>query len=81
MNSEKQKILIFFKLNSFSVMCLLLGIVLNIAGGFLSRVFSFPIWLNNVGTLLTAIQFGPIAGAVTAGISGAAAASAVQNLN
>lgn len=63
------KNIILFKLNKYSVLTMMLAIVIDILGGYIANRFNFPIWFDTVGTLMVAIQFGPIAGAFIGGIS------------
>ena len=61
---ESLKKIVFFKINKYSIITILLAIVINIAGGKVAGVLGLPIWFDTVGTMLVAIKFGPIAGAL-----------------
>lgn len=45
----------------FTVMC----IFINYAGKVLADILTLPIWLDSVGTVLSAYVFGPVCGAIT----------------
>ena len=47
----------------------LFAIALNILGKHLSVTFNLPIWMDNMGTFVCAMELGPIAGAIVAAIS------------
>ncbi|MCR5213295.1 MAG: diguanylate cyclase [Eubacterium sp.] len=51
-----------FKVNRYSLFCIIAGYVLNIGGYYASQSLKLPIWFDTVGTMFAAIQFGPIAG-------------------
>ena len=63
------KKIIFFKINRYSIITILLAIVINLALGKLAGTLDLPIWFDTVGTMMVAIHYGPIAGAFVGGIS------------
>ncbi len=71
MNSKKQylKEIFLFKLNKCSIVTMLASILINIGGRVLASALHLPIWLDTTGTIVVSIQFGPIAGIITAILS------------
>ena len=47
-----------------------LAVAINIVGSKLALLFSLPVFLDSIGTMLAAITLGPIAGALTALVGG-----------
>ena len=54
-----------FKLKPVNVLIIVLGIFIDLFGGWVAKSLSLPIWLDSVGTFLSAVLLGPIAGAVS----------------
>lgn len=54
-----------FDLNAKKIAIILLGTVLNILGSLLADALKLPIWLDSVGTFLSAVLIGPVGGAVS----------------
>ena len=52
------------------MLCLVIGIAINLIGYFLSGWLSLPIWGDVVGTIFAAIILGPLAGMVVGCMSG-----------
>ena len=52
-----------------SIGLILLGIVINLAGRKLAQRLSLPFWMDSIGTLTAAISLGPLAGALTGGLT------------
>ena len=52
-----------FKLKPVNVLIIVLGIFIDLFGGWVAKSLSLPIWLDSVGTFLSAVLLGPIAGA------------------
>ena len=61
--------LVFFHVNLYSIMTILLGILIDMGGHYLSVWLEPPLWLDLIGTMVVAIQFGPLAGAFTGTVS------------
>ena len=61
--------IVFFKLNLYSILSILGGILIDMGGHYLVEMLNPPLWLDLVGTMMVAIQFGPIAGAFTGTVS------------
>ncbi len=51
-----------FKINAYSIITMLFAVGINVVGGKLANSCNFPIWFDTVGTMMVAIQFGPLAG-------------------
>ncbi|MCR5054861.1 MAG: hypothetical protein K6A69_08460, partial [Lachnospiraceae bacterium] len=60
-----------FPINTLTVGVLLFSIVLNLGGRKLASVLTLPFWLDTVGTLLSAVLYGPLAGMIVAIFSNA----------
>ena len=56
-------------MNLFSIMCILLGILIDMGGHYLARWLEPPFWLDVIGTMAVAILLGPLAGAFTGTMS------------
>ncbi|MBR1854621.1 MAG: response regulator [Lachnospiraceae bacterium] len=54
-----------FPVNAGSIALILLGTVIDIVGRTLAKLLFLPIWLDSVGTFLTAVLLGPVAGALS----------------
>ena len=63
------KEIIFFKVTRYFVMTMLTSLLINYAGYVVAHFFKLPFWLDTIGTMVAAIEFGPIAGALIGGIS------------
>ena len=63
-NLSALKKVLFFKITRYSIASLIIGFAINIAGGYISDFLKLPIWFDTVGTIMVAIQFGPIAGSL-----------------
>ena len=63
-NDKNLKELIFFKVNKYSVISMLAAIAINLAGHYGMGYVSLPFWLDTIGTMFAAIQFGPLAGVI-----------------
>ncbi|MBR1700339.1 MAG: response regulator [Lachnospiraceae bacterium] len=57
-----------FPVTKSNIALIVLGVLINYGGRFLAAKLSLPFWLDAVGTFLTAILLGPIAGAITGGM-------------
>ncbi|MBP5262029.1 MAG: diguanylate cyclase [Clostridiales bacterium] len=68
-NDKNLKELIFFKVNKYSVISMLAAIAINLAGHYGMGYVSLPFWLDTIGTMFAAIQFGPLAGVIVGAIS------------
>ncbi len=55
-----------FPINTLTVGVLLFSFVLNLGGRKLASVLALPFWLDTVGTLLSAVLYGPFAGMLVA---------------
>ncbi len=58
-----------FKLNLRHIVLIIIGIATNYAGRYIADLFDLPLWLDSVGTFVTAILLGPLAGAICGGLS------------
>ena len=67
---KELKQLIFFKLNAKNLIWMCVSVLINMSGLFLASYFDLPVWLNNIGTIMTAIQLGPVAGLAVGALSG-----------
>lgn len=54
-----------FKLTIPNVLIILLGTVINLFGRWMAAKLVLPIWLDSVGTFLSAVMLGPVAGALS----------------
>ncbi|MBO4336475.1 MAG: ECF transporter S component, partial [Lachnospiraceae bacterium] len=57
-----------FKPSPANIMLILLGAGINIFGRYFAKALVLPVWLDSVGTFLTAVLLGPIAGAISGAI-------------
>lgn len=55
--------------NTFKLVIMALGVVFNIAGGFIAVGLKLPIYLDTIGTFMSAFFFGPIAGILTGAVT------------
>ena len=62
---KKKKIPWLFAPTPVNLMLILLGVIVNLIGRFFAGSYTLPFWLDTVGTLIVAIQLGPVAGAFT----------------
>ena len=67
-NKESARSRWTFPLTKANIGLIVLGVLINYSGRFLAAKLNLPFWMDAVGTFLTAIQLGPIAGAVTGGM-------------
>ncbi|MCR5148600.1 MAG: hypothetical protein K6C35_06485 [Eubacterium sp.] len=51
-----------FKVNKISILIILFAIFVDVVGCVFASSVSIPFWLDSIGTMTTAIQFGPVAG-------------------
>jgi diguanylate cyclase (GGDEF) domain len=63
------KKLVSMRVNRYSIIAMICCIIINIVGQIIFRKLNFPIWLDTIGTMVIAIQFGPIAGAIVGTLS------------
>ena len=68
MDKEKMIKRCFFKLTWKSILIILMGVIINLAGRFLAQALILPLWLDSIGTLLSAVLLGPLAGAITGAV-------------
>ena len=54
-----------FEVSAGSIALIILGTVINLSGRWLASSLSLPLWLDSIGTFLTAILLGPVAGAIS----------------
>ena len=54
-----------FKITPGNILIILLGIGVNLLGRHAATALFLPIWLDSVGTFMTAVELGPIAGVIT----------------
>ena len=54
-----------FKINAGSIALILLGTLINIVGGMFASKLNLPWWLDSIGTFISAVTLGPVAGAVS----------------
>ena len=45
------------------------GIFINVLGGFIATFYQLPVFLNNLGTILSGLLLGPVGGVLTGLIS------------
>ncbi|MBE7004446.1 MAG: response regulator [Ruminococcaceae bacterium] len=57
-----------FELNFGNFALILLGTLVNLLGGWAATQLFLPIWLDSVGTFISAVLLGPIAGALSGGL-------------
>ena len=68
--NKKEKLLkqfkdiVLFQINRTSILVIILSIAINFGGHFLSQALKLPFWLDTIGTMLSAILYGPLVGAV-----------------
>ena len=58
-----------FRVNAGNIALILLGTALNLLGGWLAGRLFLPFWLDSVGTFISAVLLGPIAGALSGGLT------------
>lgn len=56
------------KMGTMTIALIPIGVAINYIGGQLARVLKLPVYLDSIGTFLTAALCGPIVGAITATI-------------
>lgn len=59
-----------FKLNKTSLTVMLVSVLVNCGLGFIAQKTGIPFWLNGIGTVVTAISFGPLAGGIVGFLTG-----------
>ena len=59
-----------FRVNAGNIALILLGTALNLLGGWLAGRLFLPFWLDSVGTFISAVLLGPIAGALSGTAAG-----------
>lgn len=57
------------KINLNVMIFMSLCIVINLIGGFIALSFKLPIYIDTIGTLLSAVLLGPINGAIVGGLT------------
>ena len=60
---------VFFKVNQYSVFTMILMVALNIGGNYLAKGLHLPLWLDCLGTTVTSVLFGPLAGVIVSIVS------------
>ena len=60
---------IFPKINSYSIIAMIFCVIMNIAGHYITRMLNMPFWLDTLGTMVIAIQYGPLYGAIVGAVS------------
>lgn len=55
---------IFPRINIYSIIAMAFCILINLLGHFISDQINLPIWIDTIGTMVIAIQFGPLFGAL-----------------
>lgn len=68
-SKEELKSIVFFKVNQYSIFTMLIMIAVNIGGNYLAKGLKLPLWLDCLGTTITSVLFGPLAGTIVAVIS------------
>lgn len=53
------------KKNTFKITCMSLAVVINIVGAFVAATLKLPIFIDTIGTFLSAFLFGPLSGILT----------------
>lgn len=53
-----------FKVNKTTFAIMMISVLINCVLGFISQKAGMPLWLNSIGTMITAIHFGPLAGGI-----------------
>lgn len=54
-----------FQITVGNIMLILFGTILNLLGRWVAGSLSLPIWLDSVGTFISAVLLGPVAGAIS----------------
>ncbi len=62
---KRFKDIFLFKIDKYSILAIILGIVINVILQKVASVLVLPLWLDSVGTIAVAIKYGPIAGIFT----------------
>ena len=57
-----------FTINLTNIILILLGTMINLLGRWVADSLSLPFWFDSVGTFLSAILLGPVAGAISGGL-------------
>jgi len=58
-----------FPISRYSIIALISGVLLNMAGQRLASSLDLPFWLDTTGTMAVAIGYGPLAGMLVGGIT------------
>ena len=66
---EELKDVMLFKINCYTILTMLAAVFVDILLGYLAGQLQLPFWLDLIGTMIVAIQFGPIAGALNGTVS------------
>ncbi len=67
MDAIKKRIL--FKVNAYTILTMCVAVLIDMGGGYLATSAGLPFWLDMIGTMIVAIQFGPLAGAFIGAVS------------
>ena len=51
--------------NTFKLIIMAMAVVINIVGAFVAATLKLPIFIDTIGTFLSAFLFGPISGMLT----------------
>lgn len=57
-----------FEINVGNILLILLGTVINLLGRWVANRLFLPVWLDCVGTFISAVLLGPVAGAISGGL-------------
>jgi len=57
-----------FAINAGNIALILLGTAVNLLGGWAAEKLFLPFWFDSVGTFLSAVLLGPLAGAISGGL-------------
>ncbi len=57
-----------FRLNAANIALILLGTGLDLLGRWVAKRLFLPFWLDSIGTFLSAVMLGPVAGAISGGL-------------
>ncbi len=60
---------VFPKINSYSIIAMIFCVIINISGHFITQKLNMPLWLDTLGTMVIAIQYGPLFGALIGAVS------------
>ena len=68
-NGESVKEIILFPIDKNSVLTLIFAVLVNVIGAQISYGLQPPLWLDVIGTMYTAVVYGPAAGAVVGAVT------------